>query len=591
MAKGKKGNSKKLTIKLPPIQPGHRHDDANELDELLEFPESPLLTVEGSKMTGHLSKVQWPAGDAEDQLDEDDDWEVEVDELELESDESVECIHQSTDRSSTSAAAVSPTLKFVYTNPASFGASHKRKQPVDHVSSPKAAVKKRKLSGIPLDSDKVINRQPLRKSKKASARGKKVCRESIFDSLTQSEDSEGMADEDAPRKFTVYVQVWSASTETQKKTGKAVKAPPLAVTVTRGPFKLDTAQTFLTFKQEVAKALPCRLTMLPVTKFEWKFENQAQSAPRKKIADQAGYEALVDAVSAKWTTDNVVVWLYTPKPAKEEEDWDTGKPDFIEHPFDFDDEAAQGGSAKGVIEDIAARRVTAEAELQDLYPFVWATAIVAGKANKTAPPTSAHFTADKKLKVLASVRPPPGAPLSAFGEFYHQRQEEHASLTPHTQAPNPELLHSIPAPAPGFPPYVPHQPYGFHPGPYYPPYMQPPYAGGFGYPAQPYYSGHGQPVGGHPPFGTPGETSASSSPSVTTTHNVSLSEFCVKYHISDSDQAKLMALEYQPGNRAVETLEEKEWRDIGQFTKLGWQAFLGAHRKFCTTIKSGTWLQ
>ncbi|KAJ8580590.1 hypothetical protein M405DRAFT_869363 [Rhizopogon salebrosus TDB-379] len=58
------------------------------------------------------------------------------------------------DRSSTSAAAASSTLKFVYTNPASFGASHMRKQPVDHVSSPKAAVKKRKLSGIPLDSDK-----------------------------------------------------------------------------------------------------------------------------------------------------------------------------------------------------------------------------------------------------------------------------------------------------------------------------------------------------------------------------------------------------------------------------------------------------
>jgi hypothetical protein len=76
------------------------------------------------------------------------------------------------DRSSTSAAAASTsrrrifhifstknihvgsTLKFVYTNPASFG----------------AAVKKRKLSGIPLDSDKVINQQPLRKSNKVSAR-------------------------------------------------------------------------------------------------------------------------------------------------------------------------------------------------------------------------------------------------------------------------------------------------------------------------------------------------------------------------------------------------------------------------------------
>jgi hypothetical protein len=114
--------------------------------------------------------------------------------------------------------------------------------------------------------------------------------------------------------------------------------------------------------------------------------------------------------------------------------------------------------------------------------------------------------------------------------------------------------------------------------------MQAPYMGGYPYP--PPYG----PAFHHQPFAGPEETlSASSSPSITTSHNVSLSEFCMKYHISDGDQAKLAALEYQPGNRAVETLEEKEWRDIGQFTKLGWQSFLGAHKKFCTAIKSGTW--
>jgi hypothetical protein len=108
MAKGKKANSKKFTIKLPPIQPEHRRDNANELDEPLKFLESPLPTVEGSERTGHLSKVQWPTDDAGDRFDEDDDSEVEVDELELESgDESVECTHQSMDRSSTSAAAAS----------------------------------------------------------------------------------------------------------------------------------------------------------------------------------------------------------------------------------------------------------------------------------------------------------------------------------------------------------------------------------------------------------------------------------------------------------------------------------------------------
>lgn len=59
--------------------------------------------------------------------------------------------------------------------------------------------------------------------------------------------------------------------------------------------------------------------MLPISKLEWKFENQAQGAPRKKVADEAGYEALIDAVNARRRQENVVVWLYTPKPNKDDE--------------------------------------------------------------------------------------------------------------------------------------------------------------------------------------------------------------------------------------------------------------------------------
>jgi hypothetical protein len=191
-------------------------------------------------------------------------------------------------------------------------------------------------------------------------------------------------------------------------------------------------------------------------------------------------------------------------------------------------------------------------------------------------------------------RPASDAPISAFSEFYHRRQDEQIAAALHvpqvpTSAPQPQ--HVPRAPPPGPPGY------GFHPGHYYPPYMpQPPFTGGFGYPIPPYYpgppmQGHAQGFGGPQLPGPPGEiSSASSSPSVTMSHNVLLSEFCIKYNISASDQAKLSALEYMPGNRAVEALEEKEWRDFGQFTKLGWQAFLAAHRKFCKAIKSGTWV-
>ncbi|KAG0699690.1 hypothetical protein DFH29DRAFT_1001825 [Suillus ampliporus] len=235
-------------------------------------------------------------------------------------------------------------------------------------------------------------------------------------------------------------------------------------------------------------------------------------------------------------------------------------------------------------------------ELMQMCISVWATAIAAGRATTSMPPTSLHFADDKKLKMPSSVtRPASDAPISAFGEFYHQRHEEQSAAALHAQ-----VLQVLP-PAPQ-PQHVPHAPpgpprYGFHPGHYYPPYMpQPPFTGGLGYSIPPYYpgppmQGYTQGFGGPPLAGPPGETSStSSSPSVTMSHNILLSEFCIKYNISASDQAKLSALEYMPGNRAVEALEEKEWCDFGQFTKLGWQAFLTAHRKFCKAIKSGTWV-
>jgi hypothetical protein len=58
MAKGKKDNSEKFTIKLPPIQPEHWRENENEFDEPLKFLESPLPTVEVSERTGHLSTSQ-----------------------------------------------------------------------------------------------------------------------------------------------------------------------------------------------------------------------------------------------------------------------------------------------------------------------------------------------------------------------------------------------------------------------------------------------------------------------------------------------------------------------------------------------------
>lgn len=50
-----------------------------------------------------------------------------------------------------------------------------------------------------------------------------------------------------------------------------------------------------------------------------------------------------------------------------------------------------------------------------------------------------------------------------------------------------------------------------------------------------------------------------------------------------------MELEYKPGNKMVESLDEQEWRHGVKFTALGWNGFLAAHKKFCRDVKSGIW--
>jgi hypothetical protein len=70
---------------------------------------------------------------------------------------------------------------------------------------------------------------------------------------------------------------------------------------------------------------------------------------------------------------------------------------------------------------------------------------------------------------------------------------------------------------------------------------------------------------------------------------VPLANFCTRYFISDSDQQKLLELEYRPVDKLVENLEEKEWKEGVKFSTLGWRGFLAAHRQFCEDVKDNLW--
>lgn len=80
MAKRKKTNSKKATIKIP-AKPVLETAEVREptSDEPLEFPNSPVPHINDAERTGHLSEADWSTKNP---VEEDD--EVEVDELESE---------------------------------------------------------------------------------------------------------------------------------------------------------------------------------------------------------------------------------------------------------------------------------------------------------------------------------------------------------------------------------------------------------------------------------------------------------------------------------------------------------------------------
>ena len=55
--------------------------------------------------------------------------------------------------------------------------------------------------------------------------------------------------------------------------------------------------------------------------------------------------------------------------------------------------------------------------------------------------------------------------------------------------------------------------------------------------------------------------------------------------MSDSDQAKLAELQYEPSDKIVESLEENDWKSAS-FSVIGRKRFLAAHRQFRKDMKT-----
>lgn len=87
---------------------------------------------------------------------------------------------------------------------------------------------------------------------------------------------------------------------------------------------------------------------------------------------------------------------------------------------------------------------------------------------------------------------------------------------------------------------------------------------------------------GAPPSPVP----PTSSPAVRLPREVSIQEFCTRYNIPATDEAKLVDLEFVPGDRNIMKLTDSDWIEAG-FKKLGWLRVLEAHARFLAEIRKG----
>jgi len=137
---------------------------------------------------------------------------------------------------------------------------------------------------------------------------------------SQVEDS---ADEETPKKrkveldteVTVYVLVEPPAVLIPTTQGsKNVAVPPLAP-ITRGPFFFSPDEDFSAFKAWLAKSLPCKEHLLPITKLQWRYEKPANDK-KKPIADEAGYSAMKKSLGQR--KKDFVINICMPPPKKDE---------------------------------------------------------------------------------------------------------------------------------------------------------------------------------------------------------------------------------------------------------------------------------
>lgn len=116
------------------------------------------------------------------------------------------------------------------------------------------------------------------------------------------------------KKITAYIHV-QAPISRQPSSSRSKSKKDAPQTQIKGPCFFSTDNTYNQFKKIVAKALPCKLKLLPADKMYWKYE-KPMNDPKKPLPNINGYEAML--LSLKDHRANCVVTIFIPPPAADD---------------------------------------------------------------------------------------------------------------------------------------------------------------------------------------------------------------------------------------------------------------------------------
>jgi hypothetical protein len=141
----------------------------------------------------------------------------------------------------------------------------------------------------------------------------------VMDITSDSEDSGG--DHPAitkkvkmvPRIVTVYIHV-EPPASTAHRGSKTTKQQSLKA-IQKGPFFHNISHDFSTFKELLAKTMPCKVKLMAVAQMEWKYEKPLNDK-KKPISDEAGYKAMT--ISLEDRKKDLIIFVSMPPPVKDD---------------------------------------------------------------------------------------------------------------------------------------------------------------------------------------------------------------------------------------------------------------------------------